>query len=115
MTFTDPDRNLWMATSGPVRGEPTRSPTKEVRDDVEESSSDVEKYFEGKSESLAIFKIVAERIAALGPSDITVASQISWGRTRKSPGSGCTKRIRAECLISCSPSIERWRATWFEM
>lgn len=40
-------------------------------------------WFEGKPEAHAIFRIVAERIAALGPAEIMVASQISFGRTRK--------------------------------
>jgi hypothetical protein len=40
-------------------------------------------HFEGKPRSRVIFEILAERIASLGPSDVTVASQISWGRSRK--------------------------------
>jgi hypothetical protein len=40
-------------------------------------------WFDGKPASYAIFRIVAERIATLGPVEITVASQISFGRTRK--------------------------------
>jgi hypothetical protein len=43
----------------------------------------VEGWFEGKPESLAVFRIVEERIAALGPSEITIGSQISFGRARK--------------------------------
>ena len=43
----------------------------------------IDAYFEGKPKSHAIFRIVADRIAALGPAEISVASQISFGGSRK--------------------------------
>lgn len=47
------------------------------------AAQDVEAYFEGKPRSLEVFRIIADRIGALGPSEVTVASQISFGRRRK--------------------------------
>ena len=44
---------------------------------------DVEAYFEGKPRSREMFGIISDRIGALGPSEITVGSQISFGRRRK--------------------------------
>jgi hypothetical protein len=46
-------------------------------------ATSVEGYFEGKPDALAVFRVVADRIAALGPSEITISSQISFGRKRK--------------------------------
>ena len=43
----------------------------------------VKDYFDGKPEALEIFEIVADKIAATGPSDMTIGSQISFGRARK--------------------------------
>jgi hypothetical protein len=43
----------------------------------------IESYFEGKPESRALFEIIAGRIEALGPAEITVGSQISFGARRK--------------------------------
>lgn len=43
----------------------------------------IEDYFDGKPETRAIFSAVHDRIAALGPSEMTVASQISVGAKRK--------------------------------
>jgi hypothetical protein len=43
----------------------------------------IDAYFEGKPESRATFGIIAGRIGALGPADITVGSQISFGAKRK--------------------------------
>lgn len=45
--------------------------------------ADVEEYFAGKPETHQIYNAVADRIAALGPSQITVKSQISFGVNRK--------------------------------
>ena len=47
------------------------------------NSQDIEAYFEGKPRSLEVFGVIAERIEALGPSEVTVASQISFGLRRK--------------------------------
>ena len=44
---------------------------------------DVAAYFEGRPRSREVFDIIAARIHALGPSEMTVASQISFGRKRK--------------------------------
>ena len=43
----------------------------------------VEAYFEGKPGALAVFRVVANRIDALGPNEMTISSQISFGRRRK--------------------------------
>ena len=43
----------------------------------------IAEYFEGKPRSLEVFRIIAGRIEALGPSEVSVASQISFGRRRK--------------------------------
>lgn len=43
----------------------------------------IETFFEGKPESHAIFGIVADRIQALGPCEVEVASQISFRGKRK--------------------------------
>lgn len=40
-------------------------------------------YFEGKPETYEIYKAIEKRIAALGPNEITVKSQISFGANRK--------------------------------
>lgn len=47
------------------------------------NGKEVEDHFEDRPGSLAIFRIVAERIDGLGPSDLEVRSQISFGRDRK--------------------------------
>jgi Domain of unknown function (DUF5655) len=43
----------------------------------------IQEYFEGKPKSHATFQVIADRIASLGPCDVEVASQISFGVTRK--------------------------------
>jgi hypothetical protein len=43
----------------------------------------VDEYFNDKPGSREIFDIVAEQVDSFGPCDISVGSQISWGRTRK--------------------------------
>ena len=43
----------------------------------------VKDYFDGKPEALEIFEIVADKIAAVGPSKMTIGSQISFGKGRK--------------------------------
>ena len=47
------------------------------------SSSSIENYFDGKSSSLKVYTIIADRIAAFGPSEVDLKTQISWGRSRK--------------------------------
>jgi hypothetical protein len=47
------------------------------------TSRDLQRYFEGRPESEKIFHILTDRIEALGGADITVGSQISFGRKRK--------------------------------
>ena len=47
------------------------------------TSDDVDAYFEGRPRSREVFDVIADRIEALGPSQMTVASQISFGRRRK--------------------------------
>jgi hypothetical protein len=47
------------------------------------TGDEIEGYFEGKPRSLDIFRIISNRIEALGPAQITVASQISFGAKRK--------------------------------
>lgn len=47
------------------------------------TSRELEQYFEGRPESARIFDILANRIEKLGGAEITVASQISFGRRRK--------------------------------
>jgi hypothetical protein len=47
------------------------------------TSQELEHYFEGRPESAEIFDILAERIEDLGGAEITVGSQISFGRKRK--------------------------------
>lgn len=44
---------------------------------------DVETYFEGKPDSHDVFQVVHDRIRALGPIEIDVRSQISFGVNRK--------------------------------
>jgi len=51
--------------------------------DQQEALKQIDEYFVGKPESHAIFKSIQDRIAALGPSEVTVASQISFGANRK--------------------------------
>jgi hypothetical protein len=46
-------------------------------------SQELDAYFDGRSESLEIFAILVERINALGEVEMTVGSQISFGRQRK--------------------------------
>ena len=41
------------------------------------------RYFEGRPESEKVFNILANRIEALGGAEISVGSQISFGRKRK--------------------------------
>lgn len=43
----------------------------------------LEEYFDGRPESFEIFNIVSERVDAIGPSTMTIGSQISFGRSRK--------------------------------
>jgi hypothetical protein len=43
----------------------------------------VDDFFAGKPETLRLFKTIAARIDALGPSEVSVASQISFGFNRK--------------------------------
>lgn len=43
----------------------------------------VEDFFAGKPETLQPFRTIADRIDALGPCQVTVASQISFGVKRK--------------------------------
>lgn len=43
----------------------------------------VEEYFKDKARSLEIFRIVSEQVASVGPADMTIGSQISFGRSRK--------------------------------
>ena len=43
----------------------------------------IDGFFEGKSDSRAIFDTVAGRISACGPSEIEVKTQISFGANRK--------------------------------
>lgn len=43
----------------------------------------IDDYFDGKPESHAIFRALNDRIDALGPSETTVGSQISFGANRK--------------------------------
>jgi hypothetical protein len=43
----------------------------------------VEDFFAGKPETFRHFRTIADRIDALGPCDVTVASQISFGINRK--------------------------------
>lgn len=40
-------------------------------------------YFKGKPETYEIYKAIEKRLAALGPSEVTVKSQISFGANRK--------------------------------
>jgi Domain of unknown function (DUF5655) len=47
------------------------------------TSRELEQYFEGRPESAKIFDILADRIERLGGAEITVGSQISFGRKRK--------------------------------
>ena len=47
------------------------------------TDASIEKYFAGKPESLATFRVIADRIAALGSCEVSVASQISFGVNRK--------------------------------
>jgi hypothetical protein len=43
----------------------------------------VDDFFAGKPETFRLFRTIADRIDALGPSEVTVASQISFGINRK--------------------------------
>jgi hypothetical protein len=43
----------------------------------------VDDFFAGKPETFRLFKTIADRIDALGPSEVTVASHISFGVNRK--------------------------------
>ena len=47
------------------------------------SNKSLDDYFEDKPDSLEIFDSVAETINSFGTSDLSVKSQISWGRARK--------------------------------
>jgi hypothetical protein len=47
------------------------------------TSGELAEYFEGRPDSARIFEILAERIEALGRAELTVGSQISFGRRRK--------------------------------
>ena len=47
------------------------------------AGASIEKYFEGKPRSRAAFQVIADEIAAFGPCDVVVASQISFGVKRK--------------------------------
>ena len=47
------------------------------------SSRELDIYFEGRPESRRVFDILAERIGALGDAEMTIGSQISFGRRRK--------------------------------
>jgi hypothetical protein len=47
------------------------------------TSRELEQYFEGRPESAEIFAILTKRIENLGGAEITVGSQISFGRKRK--------------------------------
>lgn len=44
---------------------------------------EIKEFFEEKPRSFRIFQVIAERISAMGPSQLSVASQISFGRQRK--------------------------------
>ena len=46
-------------------------------------AASIDDYFEGKTQSLETFRVIADQIAALGRCDIEVASQISFGVRRK--------------------------------
>jgi hypothetical protein len=43
----------------------------------------VDDFFAGKPETFRLFRTIADRIDALGPCEVTVASQISFGVNRK--------------------------------
>jgi hypothetical protein len=47
------------------------------------TSRGLEQYFEGRPESAKIFDILADKIERLGGAEVTVGSQISFGRKRK--------------------------------
>lgn len=51
--------------------------------DQAEVMRQIDDYFDGKPESHAIFRALNDRIDALGPSETTVGSQISFGANRK--------------------------------
>ncbi len=47
------------------------------------TSKELDEYFDGRPESSKIFDILVGRITALGEVEVTVGSQISFGRKRK--------------------------------
>lgn len=47
------------------------------------ASVGVDEYFAGKPQTRPLFDVIAERIAACGPSELEVKSQISFGVERK--------------------------------
>ena len=47
------------------------------------AGTSIEEYFEGKPDSLATFRVIADQISAFGPCEVSVASQISFGVKRK--------------------------------
>jgi Domain of unknown function (DUF5655) len=47
------------------------------------TATSIEEYFEGKPDSYDIFKVVEDRVLALGSVEVSVASQISFGAKRK--------------------------------
>lgn len=51
--------------------------------DLSMGSKELDEYFEGRPESRRIFDNLAERIDALGDAEMTIGSQISFGRRRK--------------------------------
>jgi hypothetical protein len=65
------------------QGEAGDSSPKRWRLSSSEMASTVAEYFAGKPDSRRIFDVLADRIAALGPSEIEVKSQISFGVNRK--------------------------------
>lgn len=44
---------------------------------------DIERYFDGKPRSFEIFKAIQEQLAARGPAEVSVKSQISFSVNRK--------------------------------
>jgi hypothetical protein len=46
-------------------------------------SQELDEYFNGRPEAMETFAVLAERIDALGGAEMTIGSQISFGRQRK--------------------------------